>query len=108
MDNDQGEPVPLHITSRVVANALHVSREGKDLIRWTDKQEKEFVFHIQAIREMTYVDMRDPDMEPTLRLISQYTMFGKAPRFTRPNRAVAMGLQLALYHNRPNLLNYAA
>ena len=70
VDNDQGEPVPLHITSRVVADALHVSREGKDLTRWTDKQEKEFVFHMQAGREMTYADMRDPSMEPTLRLIS--------------------------------------
>ena len=38
VDNDKGEPVPLHITSRVIANALHVSREGKDLTRWTDKQ----------------------------------------------------------------------
>ena len=57
VDNDQGEPVPLHITSRVIANALHVNKEGKDLTRWTDKQEKEFVFHMQAGKEMTYADM---------------------------------------------------
>ena len=57
---------------------------------------------------MIYADMQDLDMEPTPKLISQYTIFGKAPRFTHPNKAVTMGLKIALYHIRPNLLNYAA
>ena len=108
VENDQGERVPLHITSRVIADALHVSQEGKDLTKWTDKHDKEIVFHMTAGREMTYTDMRDPNMEPTPRLINQYTIFGKPPSFTHPNRAVAISLQLALYHKRPTLLNYAA
>ena len=98
VENDQGERVPLHITSRVITDALHVSQEGKDLTKLIDKHDKEFVFHMTASREMTYADMRDPNMEPTLRLINQYTIFGKPPRFTHPNRVVAIGLQLALYH----------
>ena len=101
VENDQGERVPLHITSRVIADALHISQEGKYLTKWIDKHDKEFVFHMTAGREMTYADMRDPNMEPTLRLINQYIIFGKPLRFTHPNRAIAVGLQLALYHQRP-------
>ena len=109
VENDQGERVPLHITSKVIVDALHVScPKGKDLTRWIDKHEKEFIFHMRAGRELTYADMRDPNMEPTLRLINHYTIFGKSPRFTHPNIAIVAGLQLALYHKRPTLLNYAA
>ena len=92
LENDQRERVPLHITSRVIADVLHVRREGKDLTRWTDKHDKEFVFHMTAGKQMTYADMKDLNMEPTLRLINQYTMFGKPPSFTHPNRAIAVGL----------------
>ena len=92
VENDQGERVPIHITSRVIVDALHVSQEGKDLTRWIDKQEKEFVFHMTPGRELTYADMRDLDTEPTLRLINQYMVFGKPPRSRHPNRAVAVGV----------------
>ena len=33
IDNDQGEPIPLHITLIIIADALHVRKEGKDLTR---------------------------------------------------------------------------
>ena len=76
VENDQGERVPLHIPSRVIVDALHVSQEGKDLTGWTNKHEKEFIFHLRAGREMTYVGMRDPNMEPTLKLINSTQFLG--------------------------------
>ena len=77
VQNDQGRDVPLQINARLISEALHLSREGRDLTRWTKKHEKEFTFKLRLGQELTYGDLKDPNLEPTLRLINQYIVLAK-------------------------------
>ena len=82
VDSEQGMPFPIQNTPRVVADALKVTQEGNNLTQWIDKLEKEFVFRLQAGKELTYANFYNHDLELTLKLINQYIVFGKIVRFT--------------------------
>ena len=90
-----------------MATTLKVINHGKDLSKWLQKDEKDFVFNQEKGKDLTYEDLKKPELSYTLNIINQYITVGKAERFIQPHRVVAVYLHLAMQHRRQMLIEFA-